>query len=590
MTFRLFAIRKIGVRVGWGQMRARRQLLSLLATVLIAGCTPGPQATEPGPGSTSASAPSTPKSITVATLISVASFGPWDLGQSASGGLVSMVEIHANGLVSNDAQGNRVPRLAARLPSVDDGTVVLLPDGRMRTTWPLRSDVRWHDGAPFVADDLVFSWRVFTDPTLPVRPLNQIALIESVEAPDTHTLVMTWRSPYYRALELGLRELYPYPSHLLAETFAADKQAFETHPYWTSGYVHLGPFRLVDFGLGENVVFERFDGYFLGRPRADRVVLRAISDTNTLFANLRAGSVDVAAERTLPSDLAAQLREEWASSGGGVVVVKPDNWRYVLVQFNPEWGRPVELGRDPRARRGLLYGMDRDGIRELVLPGFSDTESDSFLWKSDPRSATVGQPFARYTHDPTRAAQELAAVGWRLSDGGLINAAGERVRIEIRGGQVDSKEIAFIANGWRQLGVEVSESISSAALNDRESSATFPGVRTFSRGSGDEIFPTFDSRQQATAQNRFIGTNVSSYGNTSLDALIDRLYATLDRQDQGRVLQQMGEVLADDLPALPTYFRVSPAAVGRGVRALEDYTGSIGPGYASRNAHLWDRP
>jgi peptide/nickel transport system substrate-binding protein len=558
--------------------------LSLAATVLAgcAGPTSAPATQSPGP--------SAPKTITAATLISVASFGPWDLGQSASGGLVSMSEIHANGLVSNDVQGNAEARLAERLPSLEDGSITLLQDGRMRTTWKLRSDVRWHDGVPFEAEDLVFSWRVFTDPTLPVRPVNQIALIESVEATDPHTLVMTWRSPYFRALAIGLRELYPFPSHVLAESFAADQQAFQSHPYWTADYVHLGPFRLVDFGLGENLVFQRFDGYFRGKPRVDRIILRAVGDPNALFAGLRAGAIDIAAERTLPTDLFAQLRDEWASGGGGTVVVKPDNWRYLLVQFNREWARPPELSQDLRTRRGLLYGLDRDALSQLVLPGFSDTESDTFLWKSDPRSATVGLPFAGYRYDLRRAAQELAAVGWRVSDGALLTSVGERVKLELRGSAVDAKEMAFIANGWRQLGIEVAEvTIPSALSNDREYSATFPGLRTFSRGSGDEIFPTFDSRQHATPRNRFIGTNVSAYANPSLDGLIDRLASTLDDHEQGRVLQQMGILMADDLPALPTYFRVSPAAVVHGVTALDDFAGSIGPGYASRNAHLWDR-
>lgn len=555
--------------------------------MLLAGCASGPSSASEQPQSSVTAAP---KTITVATLITVASFGPWDLGQSASGGLVSMSEIHANGLVSNDAQGNQEARLAERLPSLEDRSIALLPDGRMRTTWQLRSDVLWHDGVPFEAEDLVFSWRIFTDPTLPVRPVNQIALIESVEAPGPHTLVMTWSRPYFHATEVGLRELYPYPSHLLAETFVADKQAFQSHPYWTTDYVHLGPFRLVDFGLGESLVFERFDGYFRGKPRVDRIMLRAIGDPNVLFAGLRAGAVDIAAERTLPTDLFAQLRDEWASTAGGTVVVKPDNWRYLLVQFNREWARPPELSQGPRTRRGLLYGLDRDGLGQLVLPGFSDTESDTFLWKSDSRSATVGQPFAGYRYDLRRAAQELAAAGWRSSEGGLVNSAGERVKLEIRGSPVDAKEIAFIADGWRQLGIEVAEAtIPSALANDREHSATFPGLRTFSRASGDEIFPTFDSHQRATAQNRFIGTNISGYANPALDALIDRLASTLDHHEQGRVLQEMGTLMADDLPALPTYFRVSPAAVVRGVAALDDYPGSIGPGYASRSAYLWTR-
>lgn len=94
-------------------------------------------------------------------------------------------------------------------------------------------------------------------------------------------------------------------------------------------------------------------------------------------------------------------------------------------------------------RRGLLQAIDREAIREHVLPGFEDTSADTFMGKGDPRASSVGSPFARYRYDPTRAAQELTDAGWkRAADGRLANRAGEQVQIGIRGEQAETKEVA----------------------------------------------------------------------------------------------------------------------------------------------------
>ena len=62
--------------------------------------------------------------------------------------------------------------------------------------------------------------------------------------------MITWSATSYRAVDLSHRNLWLFPSHLLGEAFAGDKQAFLVLPYFSTGYVNLGPFRLVDFPAG----------------------------------------------------------------------------------------------------------------------------------------------------------------------------------------------------------------------------------------------------------------------------------------------------------------------------------------------------
>jgi peptide/nickel transport system substrate-binding protein len=264
----------------------------------------------------------------------------------------------------------------------------------------------------------------------------------------------------------------------------------------------------------------------------------------------------------------------------------------VLVQFNLEWVRPPELARDPRIRRGLYWGLDRDALREVALPGFADTEADSYLQKADPRAKVVGTPFAQYRYDPARAAQELAEAGWRRgADGRVVNQTGSPVQLPVRAGPSDGRELAIIAQNWRDLGLDVMEEASSTALaRDPEYNAKFPGLMRTARGVGPTVFVRLDSRQHPTPQNRYAGTATGSYANPVLDRLIDRLYATISENDQAVLLKEMGELLANDAPLMPLYFAVKMAATRKGVRALvDDYQGADGPGLVAANAHLWDR-
>jgi peptide/nickel transport system substrate-binding protein len=165
------------------------------------------------------------------------------------------------------------------------------------------------------------------------------------------------------------------------------------------------------------------------------------------------------------------------------------------------------------------------------------------------------------------------------------------VQIETRGGnQTWSKEVALIADYWRQAGIDAQEVIPSPALSrDNEFQATFPGVVIRARGSAAElVLVSFDSRLQATQQNRWTGANYAHYANPALDTLIDRLNTTVDIRENALVLRQVAELFETDLPALPIYFRTAFSAVRKGVIALtDDYRGSGGSGL-SRNAHRWE--
>jgi peptide/nickel transport system substrate-binding protein len=406
---------------------------------------------------------------------------------------------------------------------------------------------------------------------------------------------MHWRTTYFKALELTHRVFWLYPKHILEQPLQANPETIQNDPYFTSAYVHLGPFRLVEWGLGENMVFQRHDNYFMGRPKVERMVIHVIGDQNAMLAALKSGAVDIVPNSTLPNDLYVDLAEEWSRTGDGVIARAPENWKYIWFQLDPRWARPVEVGQDVRFRRGFLFGLDRLAIRELIYPNMPQADTDSFLFSGDPRSSVIGQPYAAYHYDPARAIQQWTEAGWvRGADGRFVNTAGQPIQVEIRATDQNVRQVPALAAGWRSLGVAVAENITPPSRQrDEEYKATFPSMESRGRGVGEDVFTSFDGRGQALPDNRWFGANNSHYANPELDRLIDVMRSTVDSTERTQRLKEAGDILVRDMPAIPVYFGIVSMSIRRSVQGplAEDFThmhdSSGGP--ASRNAHLWQR-
>src|SRR5205823_634782 len=156
------------------------------------------------------------------------------------GGRLGFIEIHSQALFTADkTTGRPIPRLLVEQPTLENGGLRLLDDGRMVSTYKLRSDVKWADGPRLTSHDLMFTFQMMKQGTLPFIDSGPGLLMQSAEAPDETTLVVTWKQPYYMADAIGLRAFWPMPAHLLEDDFNTvllsqkDTPAFLARPYWT---------------------------------------------------------------------------------------------------------------------------------------------------------------------------------------------------------------------------------------------------------------------------------------------------------------------------------------------------------------------
>ena len=528
----------------------------LLGLVLLVSACAGPSAPSFAPGgATTSPRPSAPKILRMAIQNETNSFVSTIAGTSTTtGGQHQPDEIVHNWLTATDSDNRTVPSLAAEIPSLEQGTWKVNPDGAMELTWKLRQNVTWHDGAPFTADDVVFGWQAANDPA--IQGSNEVKMISAVEAPDPFTVIMQWRQVWVTADQLNRTTLDPLPRHLLAEAFAGDKEAFVNSSFWTTGFVGLGPFKIVRWEPGSHMELTRHDQYYRGPARLDGMVIRFMPDPNAMVAAILAEDLDVVMPISIDVEQARTLRDRWTGTGNQVLIGLPDLLRFTSPQFRPEvQSEPALL--DPQVRRALYQAIDRQAVSDLVTQGFG-FPADSFVSPNDPYRQDVEHAIPQYPYDLAAAAQTLAQAGWtKGGDGVLRNAQGRAFQTSI---QVTSqgraeKELNSISDGWKQLGVQVEQKILPASITrDREAWTSFPGFDIRATSGQAFYLNRLHSSTSVTPQNRFTGSNAASYQNPEVDRLYDRLVVTIPRPERVNLTRDLARAVMTDIGFMPLYW------------------------------------
>src|SRR6266542_1058905 len=167
--------------------------LLLVLTVTLVGCAPqrtGGTAPSGAPPSALAQQQTSPKRITVAIMGDPSGLSNTidRAGAGGTPGLDALEEMVNAGLTQVNAGGVQQPQLAEAVPTIENGMWKLLPDGRMETSWRIKPNVLWHDGAPLTTDDLAFTVKVGQDRDLPVFSNAGYGAVESVEPIDARTV------------------------------------------------------------------------------------------------------------------------------------------------------------------------------------------------------------------------------------------------------------------------------------------------------------------------------------------------------------------------------------------------------------------
>ena len=490
----------------------------------------------------------------------------------------------------SDAQEAPYPVLPEALPQLNTDGWRVFADGRMETVYRLRPGLTWQDGTPFSAEDFVLGFRSkvariawgLSQPNLESR------LMEDVRADDDRTVVITWRQPYADAATV--QELDPLPRHILAGPLdAGPAEAYGSHPYWTTEFLGAGPYRLQRWDPGALIEATAFEGYALGRPKIERILVTWSADPNGSLARLLSGDVDMAADSALQFQQAILLRS-WASESKGKVLLSPTQVRHFNIQLRPEYTNPRAV-LDVRARKAIMHSLDRQALAETMLEG-EGTIAESMIPPNAGFYPLVDRGLTKYPYDLRRAEELMAEAGFtKGADGVYASLSDGRFAPEVRGlaeGQ-DAQETIIVVDFLRRAGIEAGLNLVPTAVynvNRDEQISTFPALRTtYATLAGDYAMNKFSSAEIATAEKAWRGSNRTGWLYPEFDRVYDGFSKALDRGDRNRLMAEMARLLNDQLPVMPMYFNFEVVAHGVGL---------VGPEVAAPattehgKIHLWE--
>ncbi len=479
------------------------------------------------------------------------------------------------------------PRIAERVPTIENGDWQVLSDGRMEVTWKLRPNVFWHDGTPLTAEDFVFGFKVGMDPDLFARGTAVLRAIAEVAAPDQQTLLVRWKEVYILANAMGRNTLAPVPRHLLAALYdEGNKQAFAGSTYFMRDWVGVGPYRITDWLQGSFIEAAAFDRYFLGKPKIDRISIRLFGDVNTLMVTIIAGEIDVAPGGSFKQAEAYVLKTDWESKGGGTVIVNYNELRHGVMQ----WRDPNAPWMDLRVRQALVHMLDRQAMVDTIMGGLSAVE-DIPLPRQDAAYRLAQQRgLPSYPYDLAQASRLLTAVGFtRGADGVFRSPGGEPLVIQAAATAdlaSNVQLITAIADQWKRAGLDATPFPIPDPHADRDlMRSTVRGalVRGFNlEYAGFRNFITAEITSEAT---RWRGGNRGGYSNPAFDQMVARLFTTLRTSERDEVAADLIKMGLDELPWIPLFYGSDVFAVKTGVRGLTNVM--AGQDVSAWNIHLW---
>ena len=459
-----------------------------------------------------------------------------------------------NGLITHDRDISVVPDLAE--------SWILARDCR-DLTFRLRNNVRWHDGRPFTADDVVFTYRLMTHPKTPSPYKDDFAAVESVHAVDPYTVRVRYREPYAKALTIWGQSMLP--RHLL-EPYVAEGRLREAPQNFTAP-VGTGPYRFREIQSGQKIVLVANPDYYAGAPYISRIVFRIIPSQATIFLELKAKGIDTA---TLTA-LQYKRQTDYPAFAKAYNKFRYPASIYSYLGLNLKDPRFA----DKRVRQAFAHAINKGDLIDGVRLGLARPATGPYkpgTWVYNPNVRTYG-------YDPARARALLAEAGWKtVNSDGLLVKNGQAFTFELltsQGSDEGRKVAEIVQANLRDIGIGVEIRVLewAAFLKEHIKKRRFEAVAmAWSIGLDPDQFGIWHSSKTGPDEFNFV-----SYSNPEVDELLDRGRMTCLQDERKRAYDRLQEILAEDQPIIFLYFRDALPVVASRVRGI--LPGPIGIDY-----------
>jgi peptide/nickel transport system substrate-binding protein len=421
---------------------------------------------------------------------------------------------------------NYTPDLLERWEQPDSATVIL----------KVRPNLKWHDGQPVTAEDVVFTIERQRDSTTTSPRMADVAAVTSARAIDPQTVEVRLNRTGPSTLN-ALLEVIPVPKHLLGNVSPTQLRfnAFSQKP------VGNGLFRFGRWTKGQEIVVEANPDAPEGRPALDRIVIRVVPEATARLTQLLNGQGDA-------MKVAPEQRGQLANARG----VRLET----AAQVRPGWiafNQQKAPANDPAVRRAFLMALNR---QQIVQAQFGEQGTPA-LSPIPPGLREHSADVRPIPHDPNGARQLLEQAGWRDANGdGIREKGGQPLRIAVEVSSADQMRkdmLIFMQQQLRQVGIDLQiQEMERASwverLRGRQFTASFWGWGWGPGVMGPNAEMLFHSRSIPPN-----GPNFAGYSNPKVDGLIDQILVENDSTRARGLWRQLEQQVIDDAVYAPIF-------------------------------------
>jgi peptide/nickel transport system substrate-binding protein len=429
-----------------------------------------------------------------------------------------------NGLVKYDKDLILTGDLAESWQVSEDGLEIV---------FNLRKNVKWHDGKPFTARDVEFTYRSLIDPNVRTPYSGDFEKVKSLEVIDDHTVKIIYKEVFSPGLaSWGMNIM---PEHIL-QGQDLNTTEFSRNPVGT------GPYKLTQWKTQESIILDSNHEYFEGRPYIDRCLFRIIPDNVTMFLELQNKGIDFMG--LTPLQYARQTDTGFFKKEYQKFRYQGFNFTYMGYNLkDPKFS-------DLKVRQAINYAVDRQEIIDGVLLGLGSACTGPFA----SRSWAYNQNVRQVEFDPQLSLQLLSQAGWQLNKDGLLekdNQIFEFTLITNQGNDERKRAAEIIQKRLSKIGMKVKIKVVewSAFINEFVNKRRFEALLLgWSMSLDPDIYDIWHSSKTKEGQFNFI-----SYSNPEVDRLLEQGRRVFDRNKRKEIYNQVHRLIYDDQPYLFLY-------------------------------------
>jgi len=449
----------------------------------------------------------------------------------------------------DDPLYRHTPALAERWEVSDDKLVY---------TFHLRRNVKWHDGQPFTARDVIASFDKIQDQT--TKAAHVRSYFEDVaryEAVDDFTVRFTWKKPYFLALD-AFTDFGVHPAHIIGKLSGSQYNEAATNPL-NRAPVGTGPFRFVEWVNGEKIVLAKNTAYWGKKSHLDRITFRIVKDRSVALQLAERGELDtvekVVADQWVQMRDNEKLRARFYRS------------RYADANYGwIGWNAKRPFFKDKRVRRAMTLLVDRPGMIDKLMYGLYQPTACHFYWKSlDCDPAITPLPY-----DPAAAIGLLDEAGWKDTNSDGVrdkNGVAFKFVFMIPAGSVDAERMSTkMKEDFGRAGVHLDvQVVEWSAFTKRLREHEFDACTLIWGGGGRQ-----DPMQIWHSSSRNGGSNYVDFNNPEADKLMTDARVIFDEEQRRPLYRRFGAILHEEQPYTFMWVRPRLTLLSRRLKGMRE--------------------